>query len=196
MAVIETLDSEISNAINDKVNITIIQIMKKNSLLIFCVFMGITAFAQDIPVNSIVEIKFPKGTEKLTVSKAESMLIRNRKMNINESKGEFYNIGNIALRLIPDLFKTSEGYLEGRQKDIYNLLQLSPPKDYTSIIKSINNYKVLIVKYDLGSISYYTFYSISNDNTRVLNGIAEFKPSEKYEISEKMDDLLKNMRFK
>lgn len=170
--------------------------MKKISLLIISAIFGFKAVAQDIFVKSIVDIKFQKGTEKLMSSTVQAMTKRGSKLNVNESKGEFYNIDNFILRLIPAQIKVPKGYLEDLKKETQDMFQLSPPQNYRSTIKSINNYKVLIIQYDRDSISYYTFYSVSNDNIKALNGIVEFKPSEKHEITNKLENLLKTMRFK
>lgn len=170
--------------------------MKKISLLLISAIFGFTAMAQEIPVKNIVAIKFQKGTEKVGSDKVQSMLKINNILDVNERKGEFYTINNYLLRLVAAQIKVPQGYLQQLKKGTNDMFQLSPPENYSSIIKAINNYNVLVIQYDRGNVSYYTFYSVSDDNAKALNGTIEFKLSEKHEITEKLNELLKTMHFK
>jgi hypothetical protein len=73
---------------------------------------------------------------------------------------------------------------------------LSPPRNYKSTIKSINNFKVLVVQYDRDNLTYYDFYCVSNDNKKQLNGVVKADLSEKNQMTGKLDDFIKNMHFK
>ncbi|WP_316821998.1 hypothetical protein [Pedobacter gandavensis] len=170
--------------------------MKKISLVIISIIFGFTAMAQQIAVSSIVDINFQKGTKKLSSTEAQSLSKRNNEGDDMKKNGEFYAIDDFILWLVPGQVNVPQGYLEQVKKGMFNFYQLSPPKNYSAIIKTINNYQVLIFNYDIDSLSYYNFHCVYSDNKKLLNGSAVFNVSEKKEIIGKLDNLLKNIRFK
>jgi len=68
-----------------------------------------------------------------------------------------------------------------------------------SEIKSINNYEVLIMHHEARDYASYSFFSVNNLNTKVLNGKLEYDKSDTTNrniAANTLNRLLKNMKFK
>lgn len=189
--------------------------MKIIILLIGSLISCFCSFCQT-PVDSIVNFTLPKGTEKLTENQFQSF----RKSHVTSFKsdqvklnGEYYKINDLLVHLNGGYFNAPKNRLEYLKRDldgqIKRMLYQTPKTnnpwlpDYTSEIKSINNYKVLIIHQDWGNSASYDFYTVNNSNTAVLNGSIDYyyndklsKESNKSKAAQTLDQMLKGMTFK
>jgi hypothetical protein len=81
----------------------------------------------------------------------------------------------------------------------FDRMAAASPDGYSSEIRTINNYKVLIMHQAREDYASYSFYSIDSSNTRALNGSIEYN---KYETEAKaraeqlLNELLNKLKFK
>ncbi|HUS01673.1 MAG TPA: hypothetical protein VMY77_08095 [Chitinophagaceae bacterium] len=158
-----------------------------------------SAISQHTPLNELVKIKLPGGSEKLSYKQLQSFLIDKKGFNQNRDwtpKGDVYKINSMILQLNGAGITRSEK-LEDTKKGFDEMGFNSI--NYTSEIKSINNYKVLIMHLEGRDYASYSFFSVNNSNTKVLNGRLDY---DKFDTATRdiaintLSKLLKKMKFK
>ena len=162
----------------------------------------LSAIGQQTPLSDIVNITLPKGAEKLTKEKLRATTISdaiNSGIDTKKGKGDFYKTNSILMQLNGGYVPVKIDYLEQLQGGLEAMYSLSGdlPPDYKSEIKAINNYRVLVVQYDAReNFSYYRFFSVSNTLSSGLNGVIEFKTSEKSKATAILNEMLKSIKYK
>lgn len=159
-----------------------------------------TIWAQELTVDKVVSIQLPPGSKKVPKAEIKTVIISKSTsktpINRQTAKGEFYKIDNALMQLsvAKGTFKSSR--LEDLKKSLEEMAKGT--ENFTSEIKSINNYKVLIICHELknSDLGYYSFYTLSNNRNAVLNGMIEYKKSEKAKTSTLLNQFLEKMKFK
>jgi len=176
--------------------------MKKISILIISIIYSLCAIAQQTPLNDLVSISIPKEAKKLTKENLKSAVTSKAKhfpeIDRKRSIGDFYQVNDILIQLNGAIVPIKKNYLEETKKGDAEISSLdgSLPPHYESSIKAINNYRVLVITYANPNVSCYRFYSISNTNDAALNGVLEFKESDRGQAKEILDKMLKSIKFK
>ena len=175
--------------------------MKKISILIVFLFLCLTSFGQVVPVNEVIGFTLPKKAEKATreqLKKMDRNDIKSSPINIEKGRGDFYKLGpKTILQLngsrVPE---STDNFLIQKKKANDEMAKMLP--GYTSVIKSYNNYQVLILNYiPVGqNIAHYVFFCISSTKRYQLNGALEYSIAEKEQTAMMLDELLKSIKFK
>jgi hypothetical protein len=177
--------------------------MKKLNLLILASLISMVLIAQQTSLNNIVTIKLPEGAERL--SKEQLIIfIKNKQAYSQDRKninGEIFKLNTMILQLIPLKGSVSKERLENLKYGLDRLAQMDGMivSNYTSEIKVINNYRVLVIHDEGENWALYNFYSINNSGTCSVNGRLEYDKSDKTnrEKAENiLNTMLKTMHFK
>lgn len=178
--------------------------MKKIKLIVIGLLSCLCSFAQT-SINDIVNIGLPKGAEKLTNEQLKTFVTGKKQyfqeIDRTKSKGDFYLINNMIIQLNGDKVPLPEKNLEELKNAMDALANINghPLTNYTSEIKNINNFKVLIIHHQSQDYASYTFYCVNNLNTAVLNGGLEYDKNDKSnkdKAAKTLDQILKSMTFK
>ena len=177
--------------------------MKRIILVVLALICGFNSFSQETQSNEVANISLPNGTKRIIGTELQTFLNKRKdskigplKPGVNANTTDFYSIDEMVIKLVRAKGVAPAGYLENMKKGLDEMYKLSLPKNYFSRIKSINNYKVLLVSYDQDSLSYVHFYSLSNDYKGAINGVAEFNFSDKKKNTENFDKVLNGINFK
>ena len=178
--------------------------MKKLNLMIIGLISCFCSIAQQKLVNDIVNINLPKGAEKITNDQLQNFMKGKtgyfQKYRI-KSKGDIYRLKGMIIQLNA-FHKSPSQTLEDTKKSIDWMTHMDgqkTPSDYTSEIKNINNYKVLITHYAAQDYASFHFYSVNNTNTAILNGSLEYDKTDKNnkdKAEKALEQMLKSMTFK
>lgn len=179
--------------------------MKKINLLITGTMFFLNSFAQHTPLNDLVNISLPKSAEKLTNEQLHSFISGKtqyfQKTDRRKSKGDFYKINDMIIQLNGDHVNTAKNYLENTKKGFDEMAHMGGnlSTNYTSEIKSLNNYKILIIHQEAQNWAYYNFSSINDSNSSILKGRIEYDKTDKSnrnKAAKMLDQILKSMTFK
>ena len=160
----------------------------------------LSAMGQQTPLSDIVNITLPKGAEKITKEKFRSTVMSSAQRSAIDTKigkGDFYKLNRGLMVLYSVQGITPKNYLEQTANGLKAMSSLSGdlPPNYKSEIKAINNYRVLVVQYDSESLHVYRFFAVNNTHTNALNGVIEFKTSEKSKATAILNEMLKSIKF-
>lgn len=176
--------------------------MKRINLLIISAFLCFSAFGQNKPLNDVVEIKLPKEVRKLakenwaTLSKSSS---KKSEIDIKFEAGDFYELEGIKIILNSAIGSTPANHLEESKRGgdaLYHLDGSPLPPGYSSTIKALNNYKVLLTSYKRKDYSYIHLLCVDNAHTAALAGVFEFEESNRAKAESELDKMLKSLKFK
>ncbi len=181
--------------------------MKRIIILIALATCCYKVKAQEKSFDHIVNLSLPKDIEKPDKQKLESFMQKhkNSKIDLKTKKGNIYIIDNILIQfnagsgvVEKNAYGSNKTLLEDTKRFYDDLnLQIQIQKNYSSEIKIINNYKVLITQYDnLESYSYYLMNGVNNTNDKTFALRLEYKKEDKVKAATIVDHILKNMRFK
>jgi len=173
--------------------------MKKVFLLVISLLTGLCVFGQNKLVHAdldkIISFSLPNESSRLAPGKVRmSGSIENKvpENAVTASLGEMY----IQLTGVTGIVDAD--YLEKRQKGITDLANsLGVKADYQFQTKSINNYKVLILRDTTNTvIGKYQFFCLPNDQKSVVSGVIEYPYNNKAEAKIELDKLLASIKFK
>lgn len=178
--------------------------MKKINLIILALLISVALVAQQTSLTNIVTIKLPEGAEPLskeqliTFVKGKQAYSQEDRKNI---KGELYKINTMILELNPHQGNVSKDRLEKLKSGLDALARLDGMifSNYTSEIKTINNYRVLVIHDEGQNWAYYSFFSINNSGTCSLNGRLEYDKSirsNREKAENTLHAMLKTIHFK
>lgn len=181
--------------------------MKKIIIIIVLAVCSYTIKAQEKSFDKIVSFSLPKDIEKTDKENLESFINKrkNSQIDLKTNRGNLYKTGNILIQFNAGSVKIeknadgSNRKLLQDQKRFYDdyATQISTQKNYSSVIKAINNYTVLITNYDnVESYSYFLLYGVNNSNDKTFTIRLEYKKEDETKASKIVELFLKNMRFK
>ena len=164
------------------------------TLVLIC---SIHAIAQQPTMITGISMSLPKGAEKLNKEQLTAFAA-DKKYDIPFIKlnpKNIYRLDNILLAFYDfkgnyndDLDQTKTGWDLRYNRNGSNT-------NYSSILKNINNYHVLI-KTDINKNSArYSFYAISKSHKFILNGIVECAKSDSDRAIVLLNQILDNVRF-
>lgn len=174
--------------------------MKKLVIVIVTLLTFLSAKSQQVPLNTVINFRLPKNTEK--TDKQNQRLIKSSSVGKllpirNEAVGEFYISGNTIIHLNGAIGVTTTDHLEKLKKGWDEIFKHDgSATNYTSTIKSINNYKILILNYDDKSNSHYNFYCVNNLHNKALSGSIEYNNSDKEQAAKLFKELSDSIEFK
>ncbi|SMO72379.1 hypothetical protein [Solitalea koreensis] len=176
--------------------------MKKISILIVGIFLCLSSFGQVVPLNDVINFTPFKKMEKIDRGQLKQMdrtKVKFPTINIEHSSGEFYKLSSTCLLQLNGMMsETTDNYLNKLKKGFDASHSWSSDPGYTSVIKTYNNYQVLIINraYTEQFISHYSFFCVSNTKVCCLNGKLEYNSADKEQAAVMLDELLKSIRFK
>lgn len=173
--------------------------MKKINMLTIGLMISISSFAQQISFNKLANVSLPKGVQK--VDEAQSLshskrLFKHTSMGALKTKN-LYTIGDISIALWDLSNPNDKRSLEDIKNETLGLLKLDKNIIVNSaVIKKINNTNFFIFNdQQNGDVNYYQFISEPRNN-KTLNGLIEYKNSDKDKAKAILDDVLKSVKFK
>lgn len=180
--------------------------MKKINILLIGTIFFLNAFAQHAALNDLVNIRLPKGSEKITQSQLQTFVTgktaysQRLKGGMN-SNSDFYKINDMIIELNGAHGKAPKDYLEKLKKGLDGMARLDGnfATNYTSEIKNINNYRVLIIHDGGQNYASYSFYTLNSKNTSALNGGIDYDKTDKSnrdKAAKTLDEMLRGMTFK
>lgn len=178
--------------------------MKKINLILIGIIFFLNLFAQHTPLYDIVNISLPKESQKFTNDQLQTFVAGrsqySQSVDRRKSKGDFYKINTMILQLNGAKISTPNS-LEDTKKSFDEMANFGGnlSTNYTSEIKNINNYNVLIIHHEGQNYASYNFYSVSMSNTCILNGKLEYDKTDKsnrVKAAKTLEEILKNMTFK
>ena len=157
---------------------------------------SLTTLGQQTYESDVVTIKLPKA-EKLTKEQIKAVVKSHHKtpMQIMEI-GDFYRVGNVIVKLNSSAEETPYDHLERTKKSMDERHGWNSPTNYSSVIKSIHNNKVLITHSVMGDVGSYHCYIDNSMHTGGVSVVFEYSLSEEKEVAALLDETLKSIKFK
>ena len=169
-----------------------------STVLAFCSFL---AKSQEKSLEQVMELNMPASIESPTPQKLQTFMQRHKKSKIDlkSNKGKIYTTGDVIIQVNGGSAKVPADLLESRKifYDDYNK-QIITQKNYSSVIKIINNCKVLMINYDrLNDYSYYLIYGVNNNiNDKAFAIRIEYKKEDSAKVNKIVAHILNKIRFK
>jgi hypothetical protein len=178
--------------------------MKRIQLLTLSLLICSYLMAQQKKVSEIATIKFPSGTEKLTDEQLRTLRTTSKSPILSTSWKnkvvEHYQINSFFLELYGEHLTDAKYTLEDNLKDIELLnKQGNGTGSIVSGIKKINNYRVFIAQVQAKDWAYYSFFTLNDNKTEVLNGMLHYDPSDsinKDQALTALNEFLQGITFK
>lgn len=119
-------------------------------------------------------------------------------MDMTKLSGEFYTAGDMVIHLNGVIGASTNDHLEKLKQGLDEIFKRDKSAtNYTSTIKSINNYNVLLLNYDVEKgKSHYDFYCTSNSHDKALSGSIEYSNFDKEQAAKLYKELSNNIEFK
>jgi len=177
--------------------------MKKICILIISLMTFLSVKSQQVPLSNIINFNPPNSIKKSTNENLKSIKSNSiggrTMMDMTKLSGEFYTAGDMVIHLNGAVGVSTTNHLEKLKKGWDEIFKHDKSAtNYTSTIKSINNYKVLILNYDVENKgnSHYDFYCISNSHDKALSGSIEYSNSDKEQAANLYKELSNSIEFK
>jgi hypothetical protein len=174
--------------------------MKAFKLFLLGLVISLSAFSQK-PISDYVDIRLPGLAQKITKEELQ-VYVKGKKQYFQKidrlkTTGDIYRINSSILQLNAGSLKAPKDL--DQLKASFDRMATASPEGYSSEIRAINNYKVLIMHQAREDYASYSFYSIDSSSTRALNGSIEYNKYEtdaKAKAEQLLNDLLNRMKFK
>lgn len=178
--------------------------MKKIQLLVLSLLFCSYLIAQQKKVSEIATITFPSGTQKLTDRQIQSQRIDSKspvlKESLNSKLMEHYLINSFFLELHAESTSSPKFSLEDIMKNVDQLnKETNGNSQIVSGIKKVNNYDVFISQLDSKEWGNYSFFAMSKDRTKSINGMLHYENSDttnKDKALTALNEVLQSMTFK
>jgi len=180
------------------------QAAKQTKTLLICLVSSVTLLAQQSPVDSVVQICFPEGAERLSTEQLRTAVETDKNWSpiqdvVLNSKGETYRIGSFLLKVYAEIVSVPESQLEESKNNFAVFFRKFNCTTCTSEIKTVNNFRVVIIKQDSKDWGYYAFYSVNESHNSAFNGMLYYGRSEinnSVKAQKTIEELLENTRYK
>lgn len=157
-----------------------------------------SSFSQQLAtLNDVTQIELPQSFHKSATSNRRLRTSLSKLPNVIE-KGSFYQGDDVEINIVTAFGQAKDNYLEDIQKgqaDLHKALNYTP-KNYTSTIRKINNFKVLLMSYDLGEVSHVSLLSLSTTGKSALNASFDCPLAAKAKMGAIVNRILNSMQFK
>ena len=180
------------------------EITKKSTLLFICLLACSFLMAQQNQISDLVQIDFPARTVKLSKEELRQTVDKWKRDSITlfrpiETNRDFYSIDSMLLSLHGERFQAPKNYLKERLSVIKAVSTVDGMNyDWTSEIKSYNNYSVFITNIDSKDWGSYFFHSVNRKGSAILNGHLFYlkSNSDKDKALKVLEELLTNIVYK
>jgi hypothetical protein len=182
--------------------------MKKVSLTILSICVSLCAFCQQLDTNSVAVLQIPNGLveqqkPKLTTNstkQAYDVKEKYLKFYSNNPKADTYK-GNGVIKFLSvygTKTATQPDYLENRKKGMDAIATMDgakKPSGYSTVIKKINNYSVLIIRTERDDYIKFTVFSVNDKHTSVLNSMIIIMKTDRTKAEKTVNELLMGIKF-
>jgi hypothetical protein len=174
--------------------------MKSFIFSLVALFSFSAVHSQVDSVNKVVNYKLPKGSEMLTEAARFDLKFSWSKSSMisNTAVGQVFRRDSSLVFLNASEGTVKHEHLEEQQKGMKGFISMaSEPIFYTSKIIKKNNYRALILHYQLPGQDIVIYWiEAQGNNGRILVGNIEYKPSNAKSALNTLNKFLNGMTFK
>jgi hypothetical protein len=162
--------------------------------------MGISAEAQQRLSNNILDITLPKGSEKISKQELRAIVRPKNRSPLNRERlvGDHYKISQTLIQIYAVNANTPKNQIDENKKGFDEIYRNNRPNYYKSTVRSINNFRVLVIQCEdkNADIGYFILNLINNANTSAASIGIEYKQSDGEAAAKAVEELLNNTKFK
>jgi hypothetical protein len=162
--------------------------------------MGTSAEAQQRLSNNILDITLPKGSEKISKQELRAIVGPKSRSPFNRERfiGDHYKIGRTLIQINAVNANTPKNQMDENKKGFDEIYSKDRPNYYKSTVRSINNFRVLVIQCEdkNADIGYFIINLINNTNTSAASIGIEYKQGDGEAATKAVEELLNNTKFK
>lgn len=176
--------------------------MKLFMTMILSLFIVSNLPAQEQPsLDELITMELPSSVKK---SDFVSLKIKNvgkaksSGVSLNPKRGNLYETSTGVIQINAAKGKPEKDRLVNMEKGLKEMYGWGKQKYFTSEIKSINNFKVLLINYqhdgeDIGRV---LFLTVNNNEDIVMSGVMEYEEGSSEQALKDLNKFLKGLTFK
>lgn len=157
--------------------------------------------SQETALTNIAQIDL-KGTKRIDVAKSKNSRIGKSKNSVigrtEPNVGEVYELNGMFLLINAASGELKKNHLEEMDNGFKEMNSWTPGKPYNSKIEIFDQYRVLVIdfEFDDDKTGRYSFFAVSKNNNKILNGVLEYELADKKKATEAINRIIKDIKFK
>jgi len=173
--------------------------------IIFCIAFGTLfsnlAMGQETAFKNIAVVNFD-GAKRTDITKSKNLKIAKSKYSLVNSLesnvGEFYEKNGMLLFLNGESAELENNHLEQLEKGFKEMKGWRPGDPEFTKLETFSQYKVLVMnlEFEDQGTGKYSFFAVSKNNKKILNGVLEYELTDKAKASQIIEKFIKGIKFK
>jgi hypothetical protein len=171
------------------------------SCIIFVIMFSNVAMSQETSLKNIADIDI-KGAKKIDFAKNKNSKIGKSKNSVisrtESNVGEVYELDGMNLFVNGASGEVKNNHLEEIDNVFKEMHGWRPGDPYDSKIETFGQYRVLVIgfEFDDDKMGRYSFFAVSKNNKKLLNGALEYELVDKAKAKEALSSFIKSIKFK
>ena len=153
------------------------------------------------PLDTLIAMKLPSSVKKSEFVSLKMKKVGKAKssgVSLNTHRGNLYETSTGVIQINAARGKPEKDRLVNMEKGLKEMYGWEKQKYFTSEIKSINNFKVLLINYqhlgeDIGRV---LFLTVNNKEDIVMSGAMEYEEGSSQQALKDLNEFLKGITFK
>jgi len=175
------------------------KIMKKIIFLYALLVCCFIARGQETQTEKNIVLNLPQGNEK-PAKQAILSYLKTRKntqiINPETPNVLTYRFGDILFQINADSGMIPKDRLEKFKMVRDNFSTQVPGQKYSSELKTLKNYRAVLIKTQTEDFCYYRFMAVNNANNKIVFATMEYNKTEEAKAKSILEHILNHLKFK